>query len=312
MDWRGKNVLICGGMGFIGSHLTDLVLGLGAHVTVADNLQTGRTSNVKSALHNIDYIQCDITEPEFSLKIKSPPDYIFHLAALANPRDCERFPQMAMRNNVLSLHNIMENAVEWQTSRVIFSSSAYLYGDNPTLPINEDMPIYPNDSVYNLTKKMGEDICDFYRSKYHLPVMCLRLFNCFGPRQTEDYFMPTLITQALATREVALWSKKPTRDFTYVFDTVAAMVNACESAAYDLPINVGSGQEQNVGDIAQELADLMEVEVNFLDKETTGPRRLCCDNTRAKEVLGWTPKKDFKDGLAETVRWFQEHHKDAD
>jgi dTDP-glucose 4,6-dehydratase len=252
-------------------------------------------------------LECDVADPELASKIASPPDYVFHVAALANPRDCERYPQLAMRHNVLSLQNVLELAVKWQARRVVFTSSCYLYGDSANLPIGEEEPIYPNDSIYNLTKKMGEDLCDYYRHRHHLEVMCLRLFNCFGPSQSEDYFIPTLITQALAKRKVELWSKEPTRDFTYVADTVAAMVKACESLPYNLPINIGSGQEMQVGDVAEEIAALMEVDVHFLGKEATGPRRLRCNNLRAREVLGWAPKWEFKKGLAETVRWFQEH-----
>ena len=306
MDWRGKRVLVCGGAGFIGSHLSEALVNRGSHVTVADNLLSGSISNLAWGLDKITFLQCDVADPKLGLKITSPPDYVFHLAAIANPRDCEQRPDLAMWHNVLSLQNVMQLAVQWQTKAVVFPSSSTLYAHATALPIDEGELIYPNESMYNLTKKLGEDICEYYRRKHQLKVMCLRLFNCFGPRQSGDYLIPSVMIQALATGKVELWSEESTRDYTYVADTIEAMVNACEVPAYDLPINIGSGKERNIGDVAREIAASLEAEAHFAGKETMGPHRLRCNNLRAKEVLGWTPTWGFKDGLDETLRWFRE------
>ncbi|HKZ41877.1 MAG TPA: NAD-dependent epimerase/dehydratase family protein, partial [Candidatus Hodarchaeales archaeon] len=205
---------------------------------------------------------------------------------------------------------MMRFAVKKDVQKFVFPSSALLYGRYPQyLPIDEKHPIEFSSNIYNATKKIGEDLCLHFHEKHNLPVIFFRLFNAFGPRQATDYFIPTVINQAVKSKVIELWNEKPTRDFTYVLDTVDAFVKAAESKFIGGPINIGSGREVRTGDIARQIADSFGAEIKFLNKEVSGSMRLQCDNSRARETIGWKPSISFEEGLDRTIQWFKENYK---
>ena len=195
---------------------------------------------------------------------------------------------------------------EKNVQKFVFPSSAQLYGRYPRyLPVDEKHPIEYTNNFYNTTKKFGEDLCISFYDRYGLPVIFFRMFNSFGPAQGREYLIPTIIHQSLERGVIELWNEKPTRDFTYVSDTVQAFLKAAESAYCGGPINIGSGTETQVGDIARQIASVLNAEIRFLNKEVIGSMQMCCDRSNAKKILGWEPQVDFKDGLNKTITWFQ-------
>jgi nucleoside-diphosphate-sugar epimerase len=305
MSWANKNVLVTGGLGFIGSHLVEKLVSLGANVTAVDIVNENNISNLEGIKDSVKILNCDVSNLG---DVKSLPnfDVIFHLAAFAYPKFCEDNPELAFRTNVDGVFNILNHARKTDVKRFIFTSTAQLYGRYPKyIPIDEQHPIDFSESVYNLTKFYGENLCTLFYEKYGLPVTFFRLFNTFGPRQGPEYFIPTVILQALTKNVVELWSDKPTRDFTYVADTVNALISAAESDHRGGPINIGSGDETRVADIAKHIADKLNAELKFLNKDVIGSMRLCCDNSYARRHINWKPEVAFKDGLNKTIEWYK-------
>jgi nucleoside-diphosphate-sugar epimerase len=253
------------------------------------------------------YIGGDVTDPSTFGKIETDVDYIIHLAAVANPRECEEKPDLAFKINVIGTFNVLNFAKEKNVKKVVFTSSAQLYGRSPRIPTDEKHPIDPLESVYNSTKRMGEELCEMFKEKFSLPTVYLRLFNSFGPRQSIEYFIPTVISQALKNGLVEVWSDKTSRDFVFVRDTVRAIMLAAEGEFSGGPINIGTGREINTGDLGRIIASDLGVEIKFLNKEVSGPLKLLCDNRMAGEVLGWKPEVDFNSGLKITIEWFKKN-----
>ncbi|MBI4010640.1 MAG: SDR family NAD(P)-dependent oxidoreductase [Candidatus Aenigmarchaeota archaeon] len=305
MNFRGRTAIVTGGAGFLGSHLVDRLLELGVDVTVVDM----SNKNSRKLAHNIDrieFIDADISDSETLEKLE-PADFIFHLAAYAVPTLCEKNPDIAFKSNVLGTYNILKFALETSAKKTIFPSSALLYGKHPKyLPIDEKHPIEIN-SVYNTTKKFGEDLCNYFIENHKLPVVYFRLFNSFGPRQDADYFIPTVIVQALKQKKVEIWNAEPTRDFTFVADTVDAFIKAAESNFIGGPINIGSGREIEVGKIARMIAEKLGAKLVILNKPVSGSMRLSCDNSLGKKTIGWEPHIKFEDGLNASIKWFMQN-----
>lgn len=308
MNWKDRNVLITGGAGFIGSHLSDALVELGANVIVAD-ITKNELKNIEHLEDKITIIDCDVTKNSEIEKIGKNIEYIFHLAAYAVPNLCEKNPDIAFNTNIHGTFNVLKFALNSSIEKLIFPSSAFLYGKYPKyLPIDEEHPIDTTGSVYSVTKKIGEDLTNLFYEKHGLPAIVLRLFTTFGERQSTDYFFPTIITQAIKNNVVELWNDKPTRDFTYVANTIDALIKAAEVKYCGGPINIGSGVEMNVGEVARKIADILNVEVKFLNKEVVGSMRLCCDNTKAKNILKWKPRISFEDGLRKTIKWYKQNY----
>lgn len=308
MDWSDKSVMVTGAAGFIGGHLTEALASSGAHVIAVDLLQQFENIDFDRFGDRVDISSIDITNEKEFERLNDDLDYIFHLAAYAIPSACDKNPDVAFKINVQGTFNVLRFATKKDIQKLVFPSSALLYGRYPKyLPIDEKHPIEFSGNIYNATKKIGEDLCLHFHEKNNLPVVFFRLFNAFGPRQTADYFIPTVISQAMKKKQIELWNDKPTRDFTYVLDTVQAFIKAAESKYTGGPVNIGSGREVKTGDIARQIADSFGAEIKFLNKEVTGSMRLQCDNTKAREILGWQPKIPFEEGLDRTIKWFKEN-----
>jgi nucleoside-diphosphate-sugar epimerase len=304
MDWKNKNVLVTGGLGFLGSNLVVRLVKLGANVTTVDLVNNKNLLNVSEVKDNIKIVNCDISNVEDVKKLEKH-DIVFHLAAFAYPKFCEENPELAFRTNVDGVFNVLNHALRSGADKFIFPSTAQLYGKYPKyLPIDEQHPTNFSESIYNLTKFYGENLCNLFYEKYGLSTIYFRLFNAFGPKQGPEYFMPTTILQGLIKKSIELWSDKPTRDFTYVDDTVNAFIKAAESDFCGGPINIGSGNEIRVGEIVNRLSQMLGAEVKFLNKDVIGSMRLCCDNTYAKKKIGWKPEVSFDEGLKKTIDWY--------
>jgi len=300
MVWKNKTCIVSGGAGFIGSHLVSELLNKGSKVIIIDTDDSNFKNNDRLKI-----IKADVNDID-KLKIDTPIDYIFHLAALAFPKSCNENPAQAYNSNVVGTFRMLSFALSKKVKKFIFTSTAQLYGRYPKyLPVDEKHPIEYLNNFYSLTKKQGEDLCVSFYERNGLPIIFFRLFNTFGPNQKEEYLIPTIIKQALTMRTIELWNEKPTRDFTYVTDTVNALIKGAESGFCGGPVNIGSGNETNIGQIARHIASVLNADLKFMNKEVIGSMRLCCDFTYANRLLDWQPNVDFKDGLNRTINYYK-------
>lgn len=304
MSLAGKKILITGGSGFLGSHLTESLVEIGAGVTVVDLLSTINLNNLAKVKDRITAIDFDITKKNDFDKLEKDYEYIFHLGAIGQPRTCQENPELAFKVNVYGTFNTINFALKNNIKKFIFLSSTLVYGEPKYLPIDEKHSIDVSNSVYNLTKKIGEDLCEYYKSN-NLPMIYFRLSNTFGPKQLPDYVIPTMILQGLKNKEIELWNGDVVRDFTFVNNMIDALIRGAESDFQGGPVNLCSGNKIKIRDIAEQVAGLTGSTVKFLNKEVPGPKELYCSNELAKKVLNWLPATSFEDGLKSTLEWFK-------
>jgi len=308
MNWKNKKVLITGGSGFIGSHLTDKLVELGSDVIVLD-INFGE--NIKHLDGKITFVKKDITEYNFTLPGNF--DYIFHLAAYTSPSISNEEYDTAFKINVLGTYNVLKAALKIENlKKLVFTSTALVYGEPKYLPIDERHPvqvvdIYKTGDIYRVSKKLGEDMCTTFIREYNMPIVFLRLFNAFGPKQNMEFLIPKVILQAIKDKAVEIWTDKPTRDFVFVHDIVAALIRSAETDFIGGPINIGFGREIKVIDIAKQITNSFNATLTVLDRQVPGSTRAWCDNSQAKKILGWEPKVSFEEGLGLTIEWFKKN-----
>jgi nucleoside-diphosphate-sugar epimerase len=303
MNWSEKVIAVIGAAGFLGSHLCEALLSKEAQVIASDNFEIGSETNLSSIAHNIRLLHCDITSKE-SLSFLEEADVVFHLAAIANPRACAEDFAKAYRVNVEGTKNVLEMCRPH--SRAIFLSAGIVYGNPLYIPMDENHPLLARDA-YSMTKIMGECLCQAMRQVKDLNVTIVRNFSTYGPRQTADYIIPTLISQGLKQGRIEIWNANPTRDFTYVDDTIEALLGiAAAEALGGEVINVGSGVEVKIGDLANMISALLgNIPVVSLRKEVIGSKRQVCNNKKLREVTGWAPLVSLTKGLNRTIEWFK-------
>ena len=321
MDLRGKKVLVTGAEGFIGSHLTEKLVQLGADVTAL--VQYNSFNNWgwidtfdKEVLNSIRVETGDIRELDGMNRIIKGQEVVFHLAALIAIPYSYLSPMAYVRTNVEGTTNVLEACRNHDVQKIIHTSTSETYGTALYVPIDEKHPMQ-GQSPYSASKigadKMAES---FYRS-FNMPIATLRPFNTYGPRQSARAVIPTIISQILAGKnEIKLGSLTPTRDFNFVKDTAEAFVKVAESdKTIGEVINAGSNYEISVGDTVKKIIDIIGKDVKIIcDDERIRPEksevnRLWADNTKIKELTDWTPKYSIDDGLAETVKWIKENMK---
>ena len=220
-------------------------------------------------------------------------DAIIHLAALANPRECDSNPVRAFNVNVQGTHQVLRAALTMGVKKVVFSSSAHVYDIPPKyLPTDECHPLRLNNT-YTTTKLMGEQLCHLFYENHGLSYTTLRLYNAYGPGQALGYFVPDMITKA-KTGLVVLEGHETTKDWIYVDDVAEAFCRAAESQFVG-EINIGSGVETQLGAIAGVIAQNMGAK--FTCNAWPNPTRMCADWGRAKRILGWEPTVDIWEGI---------------
>ena len=287
--------VVTGGAGFIGSHIVDALIERGDEVHVIDNLGAGKQENVNenAALH----IE-DIGDLERIQNIFEGVDYVFHLAALPRVSFSLEYPAKTHETNVTGAFNVLEAAYRAGVSRVVFSSSSSIYGDQDTMPLVETMQPNPK-SPYALHKRIGELYAHMYANVFGLPTVSLRYFNIYGKRQDPEgpYALVTVKFMRQKTNGEALTitgDGEQTRDFTYVGDVVDANIAASESD------QVGSGEVMNIGAgnnvSINRLAELIGGETTYVEARYE-PRDTLADTHRAKQVLGWEPKVTIDEGI---------------
>jgi NAD dependent epimerase/dehydratase len=314
MDIKGKNILVTGADGFIGSHLTELLIKKHARVKALSYYNSfnnwGWLEDV-DCLNEIEVVCGDIRDNNFVYKVTKNIDIIFHLAALIAIPYSYLAPESYIDTNIKGTLNICQAALESNVSKVIHTSTSEVYGTAQYIPIDEKHPLQPQ-SPYSATKIGADCIAEsFYRS-FNLPVIIARPFNTYGPRQSARAVIPTIITQiASGKNQIMLGDTSPTRDFNYVKDTCAGFVKLAEAENMEgETVNIGSNFEISVGDTLNLIKELMNSNVEFItDKQRLRPEksevnRLWCDNTKIKTFTGFQPQYSLKDGLKETIEWF--------
>lgn len=296
-------VVVTGGAGFIGSHLADELAGRGYRVVILDDLSTGSLRNIEAIPkeRKVEFIRGSITDLPALRRVFEGALFVFHLAALPSVPRSIRDPLATHEVNATGTLKVLLAARDGGVSKVIYSSSSSVYGDTPTLPKREDMTPHPQ-SPYAVTKAAGEHYCQVFEQVYHLPTVCLRYFNVYGPRQDPDSeyaaVIPSFIKRTSAGESPVIFGDgEQTRDFTYVKDAVAANVLAAESGASGV-YNIGSGNKVTLNELARLVIGLSGRDLNpVYQAERPGDiRHSLADISRAR-TFGYHPKFNIEDGL---------------
>ncbi len=312
----GKRVLVTGAGGFIGSHLAERLVELGAEVTGMVRYNgPGRWGwlDESTQASKITIMAGDITDQEFVKMAMDGMDCVFHLAALIAIPYSYQAPRSYIRANVEGTLNVVQSARELGTPRVVHTSTSEVYGTARYVPIDEKHPLQ-GQSPYSASKIGADKIAEAYHLSFGVPLVTVRPFNTFGPRQSARAVIPTIITQVASSGKVKLGNLTPTRDLNFVSNTVDGFLAAATTdAAIGQTINLGTGREISIGDLAQLIGTLMgkpavvETENQRLRPENSEVERLLADPSLAHELLGWTAKVSLEEGLSETIRWMEGH-----
>lgn len=296
-------VAVTGAAGFLGSHLSEALVAAGASVLALDNFAAGSETNLEAVRSRVELVHYDITRQDSSGALRDA-ELLFHLAAIANPRLCQQDFDKTYKVNVEGTRRVLEACRPG--ARVIFLSGAMVYGNPVDLPIKEMHALTARDA-YALSKIMGECLTWALTSQKGLRATVVRNFSTYGPRQSADYVIPRLITQALEQGRIELWTAAPTRDFTYVDDVIRALLAIAEAdALVGKVVNLGSGSEISIGDVAARVAQLFGgLPVIDLHREVIGNQRQCADNAALRQATGWAPRVSLDEGLQRTIAWLR-------
>ena len=308
-----KRVLVTGADGFIGSHLTEMLLEQGYQVKALSYYNSfndwGWLNDVKHP--NLEVVTGDIRDPYFCKHITKDVKQIFHLAALIAIPYSYVAPDSYVDTNIKGTLNICQAAKENGVERVLITSTSEVYGTAQYVPIDEKHPKQPQ-SPYSATKIGADAIAMSFYNAFELPIVLVRPFNTYGPRQSARAIIPTIITQiANGKKEIKLGDLTPTRDFNFVKDTCKGFIelSKCE-AAIGQEVNICSNFEISMRDTLNTIARLMNSDVRFIEDEARiRPKnsevfRLWGDNTKIKSLTDFVPSYSLEDGLKETIDWF--------
>lgn len=315
---NGRHVLVTGAGGFIGSHLVERLVQDGAKVRALAHYNSRNDWGLlellpADTLAKVQVVTGDVTDPFAVSKAVKGSATVYHLSSLIGIPYSYEAPQSYVSTNIAGAANVMQACLEHEVERVVHTSTSECYGTARYVPIDEAHPLQPQ-SPYSASKIGADALVESYHRAFGLPVATIRPFNAFGPRQSARAVIPTVIAQALAGDEIRLGSLTPTRDFTYVTDLVDGFVRVGSTPeAVGQVINVGSGREISIGDLAKLILKLAGSAAPIREaKERRRPEaseveRLLCDNRRAQSVLGWAPRVSLEDGLTRTIEWFKAH-----
>lgn len=314
MDLKGKTVLVTGADGFIGSHLTEMLVDKGCKVKALSQYNSfnywGWLEDIKD-LDKIEVLNGDVRDPHYCKHITKGVDVVFHLAALIAIPYSYVAPDSYVDTNVKGTLNICQAALENKVERVIHTSTSEVYGTAQYVPIDEKHPIQPQ-SPYSASKIGADAMAMSFFNAFELPLTIARPFNTYGPRQSARAVIPTIISQiAAGKKQIKLGDVTPTRDFNYVLDTCKGFIALAENEkAIGETVNIGSNFEISVGDTLNLIKKLMNSDVEFItDEQRIRPGksevfRLWCDNTKINELTGFQPGYSIEEGLKATIEWF--------
>ncbi len=308
-----KNVLVTGADGFIGSHLTEMLLEQGYKVRALSYYNSFNDWGwLEGTQHpELEVVTGDVRDPHFCKHITKEIDFVFHLAALIAIPYSYVAPDSYVDTNIKGTLNICQAAKENGVKKVLVTSTSEVYGTAQYVPIDEKHPKQPQ-SPYSATKIGADAIAMSFYNAFQLPVVIVRPFNTYGPRQSARAIIPTIISQiAAGKKEIKLGDLTPTRDFNFVKDTCKGFIELSEcDEAIGQEVNIASNFEISMREILEMIAQIMKSDVKFIeDEERIRPKnsevfRLWGDNSKIKKITGFSPNYSIEDGLKETIDWF--------
>ncbi|MFH0777206.1 MAG: GDP-mannose 4,6-dehydratase [Candidatus Eisenbacteria bacterium] len=318
MNWQEQRVLVTGAGGFIGSHLVERLVSLKAAVKAFVRYNSKGTCGFIDAFppqtrEKIQVIQGDLRDAEAVRGACGDVDVVFHLGALIAIPYSYVHPVEVVQTNVGGTLNVLCAARDQSVQKVVHTSTSEVYGTARYVPIDEAHPLC-GQSPYSASKIGADQLAEsFYRS-FELPVAIIRPFNTYGPRQSARAVIPSVIAQVIAKDTIYVGATHPTRDLTYVDDTVAGFIKVAECAdAVGKVTNVGSGTETSIRELVDKVCAIVgkEVKVVFdparLRPAMSEVERLVADTSRARELTGWEPSVSLDEGLRKTVDWISDH-----
>jgi UDP-glucose 4-epimerase len=312
--YEGQRVLVTGGAGFIGSHLVEKLVGLGARVSVIDTMLCGNKIEHLEGHKNLSIHRLDVTDIQTIESLFKGQDMVFHLAAVVGVEETQDEPVNLLNVEVGGTSNVISLAARNKVRRFIFASSSEVYGDS-TAPMVEEGPFNPK-STYALTKLIGEHFCQAYYQKYGLEYAALRYFNVYGPRQDERFVLSRFVSRALKGEEIRVYGDgNQTRDFTYIDDSahMSLLAGVIDSGVNQV-LNFGTGRAVSIN----YLADLVLARLNLAGKVDI--RRVDYDLRRTREIevfsrlanvdkaeklLKYRPLTELSDGLDKYIAWYK-------
>ena len=306
---KNKNILVTGGLGFIGSHIVDELIENNS-VIIIDNKSTGKIENLKTPDHpNLTILEKDINDIDLE-NVLSDIDYVFHLAAMAsvplsidNPIECNKV-------NVDATIKLLNACKINNVKKIVFSSSAAVYGDNKNLPIKETEPLLPN-SPYAASKACCELYLKAFYNSYSINYTILRYFNVFGPKQDKNSqyaaVIPNFISSLLEEKQPIIYGDgEQTRDFVFIKDVVDANIAACESN-FNGVVNVASGKEITINELYKVICEILEmdVDIKYLPARKGDIKHSVADVTNLKKINCEIDFNEFNNQLKQTVQWFE-------
>ena len=317
MQLKGKKVLVTGADGFIGSHLTEHLIAQGCNVRAftfynSFNSWGWLDTLPKEMRDELDVFPGDIRDPNGVREAMKGVDVVFHLAALIAIPFSYHSPDSYVDTNVKGTLNVLQAARDSNCERILVTSTSEVYGTARYVPIDEVHPLQ-GQSPYSASKIGADMIAASFHSSFGLPVVIVRPFNTYGPRQSARAVIPTIITQLLSgASQIKLGSTHPTRDFNFVKDTAAGFLAIAGSdSAVGQEINIATQQEISIGDLAEELIRQINPAAQILsDNMRKRPplsevERLLGSSQKIREMTNWKPGHSFEQGIAETIAWFR-------
>lgn len=321
MSYEGETVLVTGGASFIGSHLVEDLVDLGAYVRVADDFSSGMRENLAAVNDDIQILEGNLKRWEFADRVTEDIDRLFHLAAdhggrgyIANhPANCAT--NMALDNTVF------ETSVQNGVEKITFASSACVYPTDiqqERRRLREEMVSFEErggayaDENYGWAKLMGERSLQAFHDQYGVDASSVRIFTAYGPRENETHAIIALIAKAFARQDpYQIWGDgEQTRNFTYVDDIVSALLLANEKLSDATPVNAGLSEYISINEVVETIFDYVDWEPEEIDYQTDKPvgvKHRAADTSRAEELLDWSPEYTLEDGMARTIDWYSGH-----
>jgi NAD dependent epimerase/dehydratase len=316
MNLKDKTVLVTGADGFIGSHLTEMLLSEGCKIKALSQYNSfnnwGWLEQIKD-LQEIEVLSGDIRDPHYCLEITKGVDVIFHLAALIAIPYSYVAPSSYVETNISGTLNICQAALQNGCQKIIHTSTSEVYGSALYVPIDEKHPLQPQ-SPYSASKIGADNMAMSFFNAFNLPLTIARPFNTYGPRQSARAIIPTIISQiASGSKVIQVGDLSPTRDFNYVEDTCRGFVALAKSdQTIGEIINIGSNFEISINDTFELIKKIMNSDVQFeVDPQRIRPQksevsRLWCDNSKIEQLTGFKPQFSIESGLTKTIEWFSE------
>lgn len=316
MSWQGKRVLITGAGGFIGSHLAERLTELGAEVRALVRYTSAGGwgwLDETPLSKDMEILAGDLRDRDSVRGAVLGVSHVFHLGALIAIPYSYHAPDSYVQTNMIGTLNVLQAARDNGVERVVHTSTSEVYGTAQYVPIDEKHPLV-GQSPYSATKIAADKLAEAFHLSFALPVVTVRPFNTYGPRQSARAVIPTIITQCFAGDVIRLGNLTPTRDLTFVTDTVEGFLCAADSsAAIGHTVNLGTGSDISVGDLAKTIAKVigksMRIESDAQRLRPTGSEveRLLADNRLAQQLIGWAPSVPLDQGLQKTIAWIEKN-----